>query len=92
MYRVAFKRACSLHLWSVGGSIQLSSANPHASHGNTHCYGCGTRLQGHTVTRGYSKGAEEPFLSGSSGSYIESMYESWQADRSSVHKVKLLYK
>ena len=30
----------------------------------------------------------EPFLSGSSGTYVESMYESWQQDRSSVHKVR----
>ena len=29
----------------------------------------------------------EPFLSGSSGSYMEAMYESWQRDPSSVHKV-----
>ena len=29
----------------------------------------------------------EPFLNGSSGSYVEAMYESWQKDRNSVHKV-----
>lgn len=28
----------------------------------------------------------EPFLSGSSGPYMEAMYESWQVDRTSVHK------
>ena len=33
----------------------------------------------------------EPFLSGSSGSYVEAMYESWQKDRSSVHKVTSCY-
>lgn len=41
--------------------------------------------------RHYSSGgvtvAAEPFLSGSSGSYVEAMYESWQRDRNSVHKV-----
>ena len=31
--------------------------------------------------------AAEPFLSGSSGTYVEAMYESWQNDRASVHKV-----
>lgn len=30
----------------------------------------------------------EPFLSGSSGTYVEAMYESWQRDRNSVHKVR----
>ena len=30
----------------------------------------------------------EPFLSGSSGTYVEAMYESWQKDRTSVHKVR----
>ena len=29
----------------------------------------------------------EPFLNGSSSSYVEAMYESWQKDPSSVHKV-----
>ena len=33
----------------------------------------------------------EPFLNGSSGSYVEAMYESWQKDRSSVHKVTSCY-
>ena len=32
----------------------------------------------------------EPFLSGSSASYVEAMFESWQKDRSSVHKVREL--
>lgn len=31
--------------------------------------------------------AAEPFLSGSSGTYVEAMYESWQNDHASVHKV-----
>ena len=38
--------------------------------------------------RGYSTVGHEPFLNGSSSSYIEAMYESWQADRTSVHKVR----
>uniref|UniRef100_A0A1X7TY60 2-oxoglutarate dehydrogenase, mitochondrial n=1 Tax=Amphimedon queenslandica TaxID=400682 RepID=A0A1X7TY60_AMPQE len=37
------------------------------------------RLQG-------SKASAEPFLSGSSSSYLEQMYESWQSDPNSVHK------
>ena len=35
--------------------------------------------------------AAEPFLNGSSGSYVEAMYESWQKDRNSVHKVRLCW-
>ena len=34
-----------------------------------------------------SSAAAEPFLSGSSGSYVEQMYEAWSQDPSSVHKV-----
>lgn len=30
----------------------------------------------------------EPFLSGSSGVYVEQMYEAWRKDPSSVHKVE----
>ena len=36
---------------------------------------------------GTSVGAE-PFLNGTSGSYVEEMYDSWKADPSSVHKVQ----
>jgi len=32
--------------------------------------------------------AAEPFLSGSSSNYIEDMYDSWQRDPNSVHKVQ----
>ena len=32
--------------------------------------------------------AAEPFLNGSSSSYVEAMYESWQHDPASVHKVR----
>ena len=35
-----------------------------------------------------SKASAEPFLSGSSSSYLEQMYESWQTDPNSVHKVE----
>ena len=65
-------------------------------HSNTLSFRCGNGLgrhgngscrRGHGVVgREYSVAAE-PFLNGSSGSYIEAMYESWQADRTSVHKV-----
>ena len=34
-----------------------------------------------------STAAAEPFLNGSSSSYIDEMYESWQQDPTSVHKV-----
>ncbi|CAK5075418.1 unnamed protein product [Meloidogyne enterolobii] len=34
----------------------------------------------------HSRVAAEPFMNGSSGIYIEQMYESWLHDKSSVHK------
>ena len=34
-----------------------------------------------------SSAAAEPFLSGSSSSYVEQLYEAWSKDPSSVHKV-----
>ena len=34
-----------------------------------------------------SSAAAEPFLNGSSSTYVEDMYESWREDPSSVHKV-----
>ncbi|CAI8017570.1 2-oxoglutarate dehydrogenase, mitochondrial [Geodia barretti] len=37
-------------------------------------------------TRPASSGAAEPFLSGSSGAYVEQMYEAWTQNPSSVHK------
>lgn len=33
--------------------------------------------------------ASEPFLNGSSGQYVEDMYNAWLADPSSVHVVSL---
>lgn len=36
-----------------------------------------------------SRVASEPFLNGSSSSYIEEMYNSWYNDPSSVHKVSI---
>ena len=82
MYRVALlKRACTLHPQRLIRSlVHLSSYSNH--HGN------GANCHGYGVVRGYGTEAEEPFLNASSGSYIEAMYENWQADRSSVHKVQ----
>lgn len=66
---------------------------PRTSHrhtnGTTH-HGNGLHRHGYGMGRESSSAtnvAAEPFLNGSSGTYIEAMYESWQADRSSVHKV-----
>ena len=39
-------------------------------------------------TRPASSGAAEPFLSGSSGAYVEQMYEAWTQNPSSVHKAR----
>ena len=43
------------------------------------------------LTRCSSSGAAEPFLSGSSGVYVEQMYEAWRENPSSVHKVECVY-
>lgn len=34
--------------------------------------------------------AQEPFLNGSSGNYVEEMYLSWKEDPKSVHRVSYL--
>ena len=39
-------------------------------------------------SRPASSGAAEPFLSGSSGAYVEQMYEAWTQNPSSVHKAR----
>ena len=40
----------------------------------------------HVAYKSSSAASAEPFLNGSSSSYVEEMYESWRADPSSVHK------
>ena len=37
-----------------------------------------------------STAAAEPFLNGSSSTYVEEMYESWRQDPTSVHKVSIM--
>ena len=37
-----------------------------------------------------SSAAAEPFLNGSSSTYVEEMYESWKQDPSSVHRVSFI--
>ena len=37
----------------------------------------------------YSTQAAEPFMNGSSSAYIEDMFEAWQRDPGSVHKVNI---
>ena len=69
-----------------------SSANSSrivSCHSNGHRYGPLHHGNWYGVVgKNYSSTASaEPFLSGSSGTYIEAMYECWQADRTSVHKV-----
>ena len=46
-----------------------------------------SQLQGHFVRYYAASGAAEPFLNGSSSSYVEEMYEAWQQNPASVHKV-----
>ncbi len=41
------------------------------------------------VARSRSSATAEPFLNGTSSSYVEAMYEEWSKDPSSVHKVTL---
>lgn len=84
MYRAALKRARGVCPQSTRGLAQLLSYARHD--GDARCHVSGPHRYS-VVTRGYGTGAEEPFLNGSSGSYIDAMYDSWQADRSSVHKV-----
>ena len=55
-----------------------------------HFHRSGSLGQFHRWSSSVPVGAE-PFLSGSSGSYVEAMYESWQKDRNSVHKVTSCY-
>lgn len=44
-----------------------------------------------TSVRSYNVPAEaDPFLNGSSGSYLEDMYNAWLADPSSVHPVSVV--
>ena len=50
----------------------------------THCSGVGNR-QYATLS------AAEPFMNGSSSAYIEDMFEAWQKDPSSVHKVGTIH-
>ena len=42
------------------------------------------------LVRGRSTVTAEPFLNGTSSSYIEAMYEEWAKDPSSVHKVRVV--
>lgn len=37
-----------------------------------------------------TRAAAEPFMNGSSSTYVEDMYEAWQRDPTSVHKVSYL--
>lgn len=48
-------------------------------------------VNGTTQKRHASKAATEPFLNGSSSSYVEEMYNSWLQDPHSVHVVSLKY-
>ena len=86
MHRVALRQ---------GTQTCRTFINAHSRRRGLHCLrndhhfrGNGILGQFHRWSSGSSVtvGAE-PFLSGSSGSYVEAMYESWQKDRSSVHKV-----
>lgn len=46
-----------------------------------------TRLHQYFVRRYVSSAGAEPFINGTSSSYVEDMYESWKLDPNSVHKV-----
>ena len=100
MYRAgtALKKVCFSGS-SMRSLIQLSScSNSRHLHdvvvcchsnfgsGRLHYHSNAVHHHRHDTKRAYSVGSE-PFLSGSSSSYIEAMYESWMADKSSVHKV-----
>ena len=99
MYRILNRSKGRLHTRSAISQLHISSTR---GGGRAIWHREGNRLRrhgnrlpggyGYTVvagTRGYNSSASaEPFLSGSSGSYIDAMYESWQKDKTSVHKVR----
>ena len=48
-----------------------------------------TIFNGQSARGQRTAGAEEPFLSGSSGGYVEEMYAAWMQDPKSVHAVSI---
>ena len=49
---------------------------------------CCHRTQNENFVRTYAAAvAAEPFINGTSSTYVEEMYDSWKADPKSVHKV-----
>lgn len=87
----------AMHRFALRGGRQTCRPLVNASSSRCYslrCLGNGHHFRGssglgqfHRWSSGVPVGAE-PFLNGSSGSYVEAMYESWQIDRSSVHKVR----
>lgn len=45
------------------------------------------KLHHYSVRRYVSSAGAEPFINGTSSSYVEDMYDSWKVDSNSVHKV-----
>ncbi len=98
MHRVALrqgKQACrTLAITNAHSSRRYSLNCLRNGHHFRRLNGGGTCTGLSHLSRSSSSGVPvgaEPFLSGSSGSYVEAMYESWQKDRSSVHKVTSCY-
>ena len=88
MYRAVLRRGVfrsSLHRRQV----QLTSRSYHSSRFCNRSNYYGNQCKRRTSNIAATVGAE-PFLSGSSGTYVEAMYESWLRDRNSVHKVDLV--
>lgn len=55
------------------------------------CRPCSSQAGSKTGERNYATlAAAEPFLSGSSSVYVEEMYNSWQIDPNTVHKVSIV--
>ena len=88
MYRVALRRGSSLYRGLVNSHCHRSYSRCCLGNFGSRYDGNGSTSQSHRWSSSSSVAVgAEPFLSGSSGSYVEAMYESWQNDRNSVHKV-----
>ena len=73
----------SLRGLSLRRIASFANYRPNTGFGNT-IVSTSTRALSTTVNL-------EPFLNGSSGNYVEEMYEAWRNDPTSVHKVWLLF-
>lgn len=72
--------------------LTLSSARTSASSRNNSSSNNRTSIPSSSELhrRHLSSASAEPFINGTSSSYVEDMYESWKTDPNSVHKVSVV--